>query len=78
MISQIIEKVELARKNYTENNDYYSQDFEKQGVVSLWLGLTDRSLAQDVDTLQDLCGVGYYQLSGQESNSFNYEHVDLK
>jgi hypothetical protein len=68
----------LGRRKYSNDEDYYSQSFEKKGVLSIWLGMTDRSLDTDVDTLQDLCGVGYYELSEQESNSFNYDLVDLK
>ncbi|MFZ6747198.1 hypothetical protein ACO0LC_28615 [Undibacterium sp. JH2W] len=68
----------MGRSKYSDDEDYYSQDFEKSGVLSIWLGMTDRSLDKDVDTLQDLCGVGYYELSEQESNSYNYELVDLK
>lgn len=70
--------VKLGGRKYSDDEDYYSQDFDKNGVLSIWLGMTDRSLDTDIDTLQDLCGVGYYELSAQESNSFNYELVDLR
>ncbi|BCL99361.1 hypothetical protein ACNRBS_04365 [Ralstonia pseudosolanacearum] len=67
----------MARRDYSDDEDFYSQGFERKGVVSVWLGLKDRGEESDVDTLQDLCGVGYYRLSDQESNSFNYELTDL-
>lgn len=67
----------MSRNDYSEDDDYYSQGFEKNGVVSLWVGLSDRSTAPDVDTLQDLCGVGYYRIDDQEGNCFNFEEVDL-
>lgn len=67
----------MALRDYSEDDDFYSQGFEKKGVVSVWLGMKDRSAERDVDTLQDLCGVGYYRLSDQESNSFGYELADL-
>lgn len=67
----------MARRDYSEDEDFYSQGFEKKGVISVWLGLKDRRNERDVDTLQDLCGVGYYQLSDQESNTFEYELVSL-
>jgi hypothetical protein len=67
----------MAQRDYSDEEDFYSQDFEKKGVVSAWLGLKERSEGSDVDTLQDLCGVGYYRLSDQESSAFNDELVDL-
>lgn len=67
----------MGRRDYSDDEDFYSQGFEKEGVVSVWLGLRDRRGESNVDTLQDLCGVGYYRLSDQESNSFDYELVEL-
>ncbi len=67
----------MALRDYSEDDDFYSQGFEKKGVLSVWVGLKDRCEEKDVDTLQDLCGVGYYRLSDQESNSFDYQLVDL-
>jgi len=45
--------------------------------ASVWLGLKDRSADKSVDTLQDLCGVGYYELSDQESSSLDYRAVSI-
>jgi hypothetical protein len=67
----------MARRDYSDDEDFYSQGLEKKGLVSVWLGMKDRSAERDIDTLQDLCGVGYYRLSDQESNSFNYEFTDI-
>lgn len=67
----------MARRDYSEDDDFYSQGFEKKGVLSVWVGLKDRREEKDLDTLQDLCGVGFYRLSDQESNSLDYQLVDL-
>jgi hypothetical protein len=67
----------MSLRDYSEDDDFYTQGFEKKGVISVWAGLLDRSHEKNVDTLQDLCGVGYYRLSDQESNSFDYALVDL-
>jgi len=60
----------MALRDYAEldEEDFYGQDFEKEGIVSLWAGLTDNSSeSEDLDVLQDLCGIGYYRLDNQES-----------
>ena len=57
----------MARQDYSEEPDFYTQDFERGGVVSIWLTLERIDAVTDTDTLQDLCGVGYYRLSDQES-----------
>lgn len=67
----------MATRDYSDDDDFYSQNFERKGFLSVWVGLKDRSGDKNVDTLQDLCGVGYYRLSDQESCSFNYELVEL-
>ena len=67
----------MARRDYSEDDDFYSQGFEKRGVVSVWVELKDHGAEKNIDTLQDLCGVGYYRLSDQESNSFNDEFAYL-
>lgn len=67
----------MAKTDYSDEDDFYTQGFEKEGVVSVWVSLQDHSADKDIDTLQDLCGVGYYKLSDQESNVFDYELVDL-
>jgi hypothetical protein len=32
---------------------------------------------KNVDVLQDLCGVGYYRLSDQESKNFNFDPKEI-
>jgi hypothetical protein len=60
--------------DYTEDNDYYTQGFESEGVVSIWVGLTNsKDTPDEIDVLQDLCGVGYYDLDSQESNYVDYK-----
>lgn len=70
----------MALKNYAEidESDYYGQGFEKAGFVSLWAGLSDQSTRVDgIDVLQDLCGVGYYNIDNQESNCHEFQIVFL-
>ena len=57
----------MALHDYAEmdEEDYYGQEFEKEGVLSLWVGMKDDSDLPDADVLQDLCGVGYYDLDQQ-------------
>jgi hypothetical protein len=71
-------RVEMAKKDYSEEEDFYTQGFEKEGVLSVWVALQDHSADKDIDTLQDLCGVGYYRLTDQESNVFDYKLIDLR
>lgn len=68
----------MARRDYSDEDDFYSQGFVKKGAVSIWIGIKDRSTEQDIDTLQDLCGVGYYRLTDQERNALGQEVVDLE
>ena len=71
----------MATKDYAEldEDDYYGQDFEQKGFVSVWLGLTDDSDDEEnLDVLQDLCGVGCYDLDWQEGNCFEFELVPVK
>lgn len=66
----------MALRDYAseDEDDYYGQNFECQGVVSVWLGLNDeKDNPEGLDVLQDLCGVGYYQLDQQESNCFDFK-----
>jgi hypothetical protein len=53
-------------KNFKNEDEFYGQGFEKDGLVSIWLGLDDEK--DDLDVLQDLCGVGYYNIDNQEMN----------
>ncbi|MBC3919098.1 immunity 22 family protein [Undibacterium sp. CY18W] len=68
----------MALRDYSDDDDYYDQDFRKKGVVSVWVGLRSDEGDADADVLQDFCGVGYYDLDAQESNSFNFELVNLE
>ncbi|MFK8987208.1 hypothetical protein [Acinetobacter seifertii] len=65
----------MSINDYSDENDYYSQGFEKEGTVSIWAGILGEDV--DLDILQDLCGVGYYRLDDQETNNFNFERVSL-
>ncbi len=61
----------MATRDYSDDDDFYSQGFDKRGLVSVWVGLGGKKGIPGLDILQDLCGVGYYRLSDQESfNSF--------
>jgi len=59
----------MGLTDYSDEDDYYSQGFEKAGVVSIWVGLSPVTEGTRVDVLQDLCGVGYYNLDNQEANA---------
>jgi len=59
----------MALRDYAEldEDDFYGQGFGKEGVVSIWIGLSKPgSVDPKADILQDLCGVGYYSLDQQE------------
>lgn len=59
----------MPLRDYEEldEGDFYGQDFEREGVCSVWLGVTPAgTYDKNVDILQDLCGVGYYSLHNQE------------
>ena len=59
----------MALRNYEEldEDDFYGQGFEKEGVVSIWIGTSKPgSVDPKADILQDFCGVGYYSLDQQE------------
>lgn len=65
--------------DYSNEEDYYSQGFEKENVVSIWVGTnTNETGDENIDVLQDLCGIGYYDLDEQESNCFEYKSVNLR
>jgi hypothetical protein len=63
----------MPRRDYSEDDDYYTQDFRRDGVVSIWIGLSQDSGDQSTDVLQDLCGVGYYSLDELESNCHSFD-----
>jgi hypothetical protein len=59
----------MALHDYEEldEDDFYGQGFEQEGVVSIWIGTTDPDDCDPkIDVLQDLCGVGFYDLDFQE------------
>lgn len=71
----------MALKDYAEldEEDFYGQGFRQDGVVSVWAGLSDRKDdAEGLDVLQDLCGVGYYNLDKQDANCFEFELVAIR
>jgi hypothetical protein len=67
----------VARADYSEDEDFYSQDFAKDGVVSVWVILERTEEDSEKDALQDQAGVGYYNLGDQEANTV-YEVVPLE
>lgn len=58
----------MAKRDYSDEDGYYTQGFERDGVVSVWIQPKHASIDKDADALQDLCGVGYYRLEDQEAN----------
>jgi len=59
--------------------EFYSQDFEKEGVVSIWLGVDQiKQEDEELDVLQNFCGVGYYNLDDQESNTFDFKDTKIE
>lgn len=68
----------MATRDYSDDDDFYDQGFDKKGVVSVWVGLGGRTGIPDLDILQDLCGVGYYRLSDQESFNHGFQLVELR
>lgn len=70
----------MALHDYSEidADDFYGQGFEQSGVVSVWAGLSDTSIDTDqLDVLQDLCGVGYYDVDNQEGNCHGSKLLSL-
>ncbi len=63
--------------DHSDDHDFYTQGFERNGVVSVWAGLRPADDRADVDVLQDLCGVGYYALSDQEGQASDGDAVSL-
>ncbi|NHZ63645.1 hypothetical protein [Massilia genomosp. 1] len=67
----------MTTPDRSDEDDFYTQDFERDGFVSVWVGKTDARHAPRVDILQELCGVGYDRLDDQEANSFDFDEVPL-
>lgn len=57
----------MTLRDHTDEPDFHEQGFRRGGWVSIWLGTTPAPVGSDIDTLQDMCGVGDYLLSDQES-----------
>lgn len=66
----------MAFRDYSEDDDYYEQGFYHEGLVSVWLGLGGDQ--GEADVMQDLCGVGYYDLSDQEIYHFDFKLVPVR
>jgi hypothetical protein len=67
----------MSHTDYSETEDFYSQGFERRGVLSIWVSSRPILGRTTTDVLQDLCGVGYYNLDDQESNA-RTEEVPLE
>jgi hypothetical protein len=63
----------MARYDYSDDEDFFDQGFERDGVVSVWLRLEEFCDVPDIDALQDYCGIGYYNVHNQEA--FRFEDV---
>ncbi|MDN3576545.1 hypothetical protein QWZ03_07170 [Chitinimonas viridis] len=66
-----------TRKDYSDEDEYYTQGFEREGVLSIWIGLLGDKIDAGADVLQDLCGVGHYRLDDQEINSLDFETAGI-
>ncbi|MBN3725677.1 hypothetical protein [Burkholderia sp. Ac-20379] len=68
----------MALRDDSDDEDFFGQGFAQEGMVSVWLFVEAvRDVAPRTDTLQDLCGVGYYRLSDQESFYYDHRLVDV-
>ena len=65
----------MTKPDRSDDDDFYDQGFDRKGFVSVWAGKIEPRLESEIDVLQDLCGVGYYRLSDQEGNNFDFEEV---
>ena len=68
----------MTKPDRSDDDDFYDQGFDRKGFVSVWAGKIEPRLESEIDVLQDLCGVGYYRLSDQEGNNFDFEEVPLQ
>lgn len=71
----------MALKDYAidDEEDFYNQGFEKENFVSIWIGInSDEDDPDELDVLQDLCGVGYYDIDQQDGNCFDFELTSLE
>lgn len=68
----------MSLKDYSDDEDYYTQDFDCSGAVSIWVGILGEEVNAGADILQDLCGVGYYRMDDQEINNFDFNLIDVR
>jgi hypothetical protein len=56
-----------------DEEDFYGQGFREEGIVSVWLGTESLADAPDeLDVLQDYCGVGYYNMDSHDEYTEDY------
>lgn len=67
----------MDQRDYSDDDDFFTQDFRRPGLVSVWLARPDFDSAGTNDALQTLCGVGYYDLDDQETNASNGEPISI-
>lgn len=69
----------MAIRDYSDDPDFYTQGFAKENTVSIWVGqTTNENDPEGLDVLQDLCGVGYYDLDNQDANCYDFKEVSLR
>ncbi|MET3135568.1 hypothetical protein AAKU55_005880 [Oxalobacteraceae bacterium GrIS 1.11] len=68
----------MQQHDYSDDDDFFSQDFMRPGLVSVWLALPEFSVTANVDALQTRCGVGYYRLDDQEANASKGEPLSIE
>lgn len=67
----------MNKIDYSDDDDFYDQGFEHKDFVSIWIGLSNDKTDMEIDVLQNLCGVGYYELNNQEINHLDFELVPI-
>lgn len=68
----------LRRYDLEDEDDFYGQEFDQEGVVSVWIGQSDlTSFPDNMDVLQDLCGVGYHEFDLCESATQGFKLVPV-
>nr|WP_231609730.1 MULTISPECIES: immunity 22 family protein [unclassified Pseudoalteromonas] len=72
-----IKEYQVSKVDYSNEVDYYEQGFEEEGIVSVWLGIEPLTNDEETDVLQELCGVGYYDISSQEGECFDFQDTDI-
>lgn len=70
----------MALRDYAsiDEEDYYGQGFRMEGRVSIWVGTESlKEESEDLDILQDWCGVGAYDPDFYESH-FDDDFRDVR